>query len=53
MAVSVDDIASMSDIELGQFIVQNRAADGSFGLLVDGWDKLSKEARTRLGERLQ
>ncbi|KAJ8124649.1 hypothetical protein O1611_g8990 [Lasiodiplodia mahajangana] len=53
MPVSISDIAAMSDIELTQFMEQNRAANGNFELPVDDWDKLSNEERSCLAGRLQ
>lgn len=52
-AISVTDIAAWSDAELAQFMTKHRRPDGSYGLPVDGWDKLSKDERARLAERLQ
>ncbi|KAK5998719.1 hypothetical protein PT974_01101 [Cladobotryum mycophilum] len=43
----------MSDAELAEFMKNHRRPDGSYELPVDGWDKLSKEERTQLAERLQ
>ncbi|KAH6632483.1 hypothetical protein F5144DRAFT_548438 [Chaetomium tenue] len=50
--VTVGDIASMSDAALAVFIQKNRGPDGVFDLPVDGWDKLSKDERDQLAERL-
>jgi hypothetical protein len=50
--ISVGDIAAMSDAVLGAFMDKNRGPDGGFDLPVDGWDKLSKEERNSLAERL-
>ncbi|CVL09330.1 uncharacterized protein FMAN_15494 [Fusarium mangiferae] len=51
--LSVDEIAAMSDAELGQFMTKHRCPDGGYELPVDGWDKLSKDERSRLAERLK
>ncbi|KAI1073381.1 hypothetical protein F5B20DRAFT_587319 [Whalleya microplaca] len=51
--LSVDEIAAMSDAELGQFMTKHRRPDGGYELPVDGWDKLSKDERNRLAERLK
>ncbi|KAG8426348.1 hypothetical protein J3459_008260 [Metarhizium acridum] len=53
VALSVDEIAAMSDTELGQFMTKHRHPDGSYELPVNGWDKLSKDERGRLAERLK
>ncbi|KAL8296257.1 hypothetical protein RB600_001643 [Gaeumannomyces tritici] len=50
--VTVGDIASMSDAALAVFIQKNRGPDGVFDLPVDGWDKLLKDERDQLAERL-
>ncbi|KND93133.1 hypothetical protein TOPH_02412 [Tolypocladium ophioglossoides CBS 100239] len=51
--LSVDEIAAMSDADLGQFMKKYRRSEGSYELPVDGWDKLSKDDRNRLAERLK
>ncbi|RMD39521.1 hypothetical protein DV735_g5615, partial [Chaetothyriales sp. CBS 134920] len=51
--LSVHEIAAMSDAELGQFMTKHRCPDGGYELPVDGWDKLSKDERNRLAERLK
>ncbi|KAI1501061.1 hypothetical protein F5X99DRAFT_409373 [Biscogniauxia marginata] len=51
--LSVDEIAAMSDTELGQFMTKHRRPDGGYELPVDGWDKLSKDERNNLAERLK
>lgn len=51
--VTVGDIASMSDAALAVFIQKNRGPDGAFDLPVDDWDKLSKDERDQLAERLK
>ncbi|KAM3549396.1 hypothetical protein ARSEF4850_008876 [Beauveria asiatica] len=53
VALSVDEIAAMSDTELGQFMTKHRHPNGGYELPVSGWDKLSKDARGRLAERLK
>ncbi|KAI1108505.1 hypothetical protein F5Y14DRAFT_436046 [Nemania sp. NC0429] len=53
VALSVDEIAALTDTELRQFMVRNRQPDGTFELPVEGWDKLSKDERSRLAERLK
>ncbi|KAM6513367.1 hypothetical protein FALCPG4_015796 [Fusarium falciforme] len=53
VALSVDEIAAMSDTELGQFMTKHRHPDGRYELPVNGWDKLSKDERDRLAERLK
>ncbi|KAM3429281.1 hypothetical protein NHJ13734_008239 [Beauveria thailandica] len=53
VTLSVDEIAAMSDTELGQFMTKHRHPDGGYELPVSGWDKLSKDARGRLAERLK
>ncbi|KAH8656454.1 hypothetical protein BGZ61DRAFT_466529 [Ilyonectria robusta] len=51
--LSVDEIAAMGDAELGMFMKKHRRPGGGFELPVDGWDKLSKDERNRLAERLK
>lgn len=51
--LTVDDIAALSDAELCEFMMKHRRPDGGFGLPVDGWDKLSKDERNQLAERLK
>ncbi|RMD43977.1 hypothetical protein DV735_g1088, partial [Chaetothyriales sp. CBS 134920] len=53
VTLSVDEIAAMSDAELGQFMTKHRHPDGGYELPVDGWDKLSKDERDHLAERLK
>ncbi|KAJ4311317.1 hypothetical protein N0V84_010522 [Fusarium piperis] len=53
VTLSVDELAAMSDTELGQFMTKHRNPDGGYELPVDGWDKLSKDERGRLAERLK
>ncbi|KAI0549732.1 hypothetical protein F4679DRAFT_595523 [Xylaria curta] len=53
VTLSVDEIAAMSDAELGQFMTKHRRPDGGYELPVDGWDKLSRDERNRLAERLK
>ncbi|KPM39122.1 hypothetical protein AK830_g7449 [Neonectria ditissima] len=53
VALSVDEIAAMSDTELGQFMTKHGHPDGGYELPVNGWDKLSKDERGRLAERLK
>ncbi|KAM3525833.1 hypothetical protein MY4038_007124, partial [Beauveria bassiana] len=53
VALSVDEIATISDTELGQFMTKHRHPDGGYELPVNGWDKLSKDARDRLAERVK
>lgn len=53
VTLSVDEIAAMSDTELGRFMTKHRHPDGGYELPVDGWDKLPKDERDRLAERLK
>lgn len=53
VVLSVDGIAAMSDVELGHFMTKHRHPDGGYELPIDGWDKLSKDERDRLAERLK
>ncbi|KAF5024769.1 hypothetical protein F66182_3147 [Fusarium sp. NRRL 66182] len=53
VTVPVGDVVAMSDAELAQFIQEHRLPGGDYDLPVDGWDKLSKEERSRLAERLE
>lgn len=53
MAVSVSDIAAMSDTELARFMEQNRTSNGDIELSVDDWDRLSKDERNCFAERLK
>ncbi|KAK4243397.1 hypothetical protein C7999DRAFT_18242 [Corynascus novoguineensis] len=52
--LTVNDIFGFSDVELVQFMKQNRRADGGFDLgEVDGWGNLAKEQRDQLARRLK
>ncbi|KAG5748613.1 hypothetical protein H9Q70_008726 [Fusarium xylarioides] len=51
--VSVGEVAVMNDAELAQFMQKHRLPDGDYDLPVDGWDRLSKDERSRLAERLE
>ncbi|KAI2618211.1 hypothetical protein GGR54DRAFT_640779 [Hypoxylon sp. NC1633] len=51
--LSVDQIATMSDADLGLFIKTHHRPDGNYELPIDGWEKLSKDERNRLAERLK
>ncbi|EGX88257.1 hypothetical protein CCM_08300 [Cordyceps militaris CM01] len=51
--LSVDEIAAMSDTELGHFMTKHRLPDGGYELPVNGWDKLSKDERGHLAARLK
>ncbi|KHN99766.1 Chromo domain-like protein [Metarhizium album ARSEF 1941] len=51
--MAIDDLVALSDAQLGEFMEKHRHHDGSIQLPVDGWDRLSKEERERLAERLQ
>ncbi|KAK1242501.1 hypothetical protein MKX08_005313 [Trichoderma sp. CBMAI-0020] len=53
VTLSVDEIAAMSDTELGQFMTKHRHPDGGYELPLNGWGKLSKDERGRLTERLK
>lgn len=53
MAVSVGDIAAMSDTVPTQSIDQNRTPDGEFDLRIHNRDKLSKEECGYHAERLK
>ena len=49
---SVDDLAAMSDVVLAEFLEKNLRPDGGFELCINDLDKLSKEERKSLAERL-
>ncbi|KJZ70489.1 hypothetical protein HIM_10118 [Hirsutella minnesotensis 3608] len=51
--LSVERISALSDGELADFMKKNRRPDGTYELPVDGWDKLSKDERNQLAERLK
>ncbi|KJZ69148.1 hypothetical protein HIM_11466 [Hirsutella minnesotensis 3608] len=51
--LSVEHITALSDAGLANFMKKNRRPDGRYELPVDGWDKLSKDERNRLAERLK
>lgn len=53
VTLSIDELVAMSDAELGQVMTQHRRPGGGYDLPVDGWDKLSKDDRARLAERLK
>lgn len=48
----VNDINALSDTALAALIEKNRRPDGHVEILADGWDKLSKDERAILAERL-
>lgn len=50
--LSVNDIAVMSDAALAEFMQKNRRTDGVFELSVNDFEKLSKDDRKALAERL-
>ncbi|PNY27815.1 Uncharacterized protein TCAP_02250 [Tolypocladium capitatum] len=50
--LSVDGIATLSDAQLAQLMEQHHRPNGDFELPVDGWDKLTREERNHLAERL-
>ena len=50
--LSVDDIAVMSDAALAGFMEKNHRPHGVYELPVDDWDKLSKDERKSLADRL-
>ncbi|KAK9438329.1 uncharacterized protein VB005_09337 [Metarhizium brunneum] len=51
--VSVGEVFAMNDAELAEFMQGHRRPNGHYQLPVDGWDKLSKDERSRLAERLE
>ncbi|XP_044719102.1 uncharacterized protein HRG_07667 [Hirsutella rhossiliensis] len=51
--LSVDHLFALSDAELADFMKKNRPPDGGYELPVDGWDKLSRDERQKLAERLK
>lgn len=48
----VPDVAALDDAQLAQFMVVHRRPSGDFELPIEGWDKLAREERARLAERL-
>ncbi len=50
--LSVNDIVAMSDAALAEFMHKNRRPNGVIELPVGDWDKISKDARKSLAERL-
>ena len=52
-ALSLADVAAMSDAALAKFIEQHRCPDGNVMLPIDGWEALSKHYRTLLPARLK
>ncbi|KAL3962948.1 hypothetical protein ACCO45_004471 [Purpureocillium lilacinum] len=53
-ALSVGDIAALSDEQLAQFMQKHRSHNGDFDIPIqDGWDELSLHARNELVERLK
>ncbi|KID77658.1 hypothetical protein MAJ_11488, partial [Metarhizium majus ARSEF 297] len=50
---TVDDLFTLSDGQLGEFMEEHRRPNGSFELPVDGWNKLSQRERDHLAERLR
>ncbi|KAI8958177.1 hypothetical protein F5Y11DRAFT_50777 [Daldinia sp. FL1419] len=51
--LSVNDILTISEAELVQYMKQNRQPDGDFNLDLDGWENLPKNQRDQLAERLR
>lgn len=53
LTTTVEQLAALSNAQLGEFMEKNRQPNGAIELPVDGWEKLSKIERDRLAERLQ
>lgn len=51
-ALSVGDIVVMNGMALAEVMLNNRGPDGNFSLPVDSCDRLSKDKRASLAERL-
>jgi hypothetical protein len=49
----LNDILTFSEVELVQYMKQNRRPDGDFHLEFDGWENLAKDQRDQLAERLK
>lgn len=51
---TVNDLSALSDAQLGDFMKKHRRSDGAYVIRMDDdWNKLSKEDRNRLAERLK
>ncbi|PHH93268.1 hypothetical protein CDD83_8779 [Cordyceps sp. RAO-2017] len=52
--VSADQVIALSDAGLVQYMIKKRLPDGRFDLdNIEGWDKLPKDERDKLGEKLR
>ena len=49
---SVDEIVTMTDAEIARLMQKNRRSNDDIELFVDGWNRISKNERNRLAERL-
>lgn len=47
------EVVLMKDAQLAQFMQKHRLPDGNYHLPIDGWEKLSKDKRSRLAARLE
>ncbi|SPQ21428.1 2c21dfe6-ac02-4bdf-bd79-7703c72d2fae [Thermothielavioides terrestris] len=52
--LSVDDVLAFSDVDLVEYMKNNRRPDGAFKLgNIDGWERLPSDQRHQLAERLR
>ncbi|AEO63071.1 uncharacterized protein THITE_2107924 [Thermothielavioides terrestris NRRL 8126] len=52
--LSVDEVLAFSDVELVEYMKNNRRPDGAFKLgNIDGWERLPSDQRHQLAERLR
>ena len=51
--LGVGDVLAFNDAELVQYMEQNQQPDGGFDLEFEGWEKLPKDQREQLAERLR
>ncbi|KND93536.1 hypothetical protein TOPH_01939 [Tolypocladium ophioglossoides CBS 100239] len=51
--LSMDDITTLSDAQLVRLLEEHRCPNGHFELPVDGWERLTREERNHLAERLR
>lgn len=49
---SVEEIVIMTDAQIARLMQKNRRSNDDIELLVDGWDRISKNERNHLAERL-
>lgn len=51
--LTVNDILTLNEADLVEYMKRNYGLDGSFDLSVEGWEKLARDKRDRLAETLR